>query len=138
MTARRNSFLGTGWAFPPSFSHGGTVGMVSGEDDIHESLLILLATRLGERVMHPLYGSGLDTMVFEQLGETARTGIVQLVTRAIARCEPRVKVELVAVRPLPDQEAVLHIEVSYRVLATNSVRNLVWPFSAGTAVDPLI
>ena len=50
------SFLGRGWAFPPEFletSGRGEVKMVEAVDDINQSLEILLATSLGERVLQP-------------------------------------------------------------------------------------
>ena len=56
-----NSFLGTGWKFPPEFNNQtGTVEMVSDYTDIKESLDILLSTSLGERVMQPDYGCNLN------------------------------------------------------------------------------
>ncbi|MFP5393895.1 MAG: GPW/gp25 family protein [Gammaproteobacteria bacterium] len=129
------SFLGTGWAFPPQFGHDGVhpaTHMVSDERDIHESLVILLSTRQGERVLHPLYGSNLHTMVFEHLSETVETQIRALVVAAIARCEPRVTTELVTVHQDAIDPAILRIEIAYRVRATNSVHNLVYPFHTVT------
>ena len=43
---RYESFLGTGWSFPPRFVGSGAV-MVSAEADIHESLVILFGTAAG-------------------------------------------------------------------------------------------
>ena len=130
MTAARKpgSFLGTGWAFPPRFGRDGRTGMVDAEDDIRESLAILLSTRPGERVMHPLYGCALHALVFEHVSETVVTEIRHTVAEAIARGEPRVVVERVAVLPGPDEDGVLPIEIVYRVRATNTVDNLVYPF----------
>lgn len=122
------SFLGTGWAFPPQFARDGRTLMVHDERDIRESLGILLSTRPGERIMHPLYGCNLHALVFEHVSESVVTEIRQTVMGAIARCEPRVEVELVAVLPGPDAEGVLPIEIVYRVRATNTVENLVYPF----------
>ena len=60
-----NSFLGTGWAFPPTFDPvSGTVELVSGEKDINESLNILLSTSIGERVMQPKYGCNMQDYLF--------------------------------------------------------------------------
>jgi len=43
------AFLGTGWSFPPTFTRrGADVALVSGVEDIHQSLQILLSPRLGE------------------------------------------------------------------------------------------
>ena len=52
------SFLGRGWAFPPTFVAGGSeVEMAEGVEDIHQSLTILLSTERGERVMPYAYES---------------------------------------------------------------------------------
>ena len=130
-----NSFLGTGWAFPPRFGRTGQVAMVSDEHDIHESLFILLSTRPGERVMHPLYGCGLRSIVFENVRESMKTEARAMITRAIERCEPRVSIELVSVYMDPARDGVLVIEVMYRVRATNSVHNLVYPFYLANGMD---
>lgn len=122
------NFLGTGWAFPLQFARDGRTLMVSDEQDIRESLLILLSTRPGERIMHPLYGCNLHALVFEHVSESVVTEIRHTIMQAIARCEPRVEVELVAVLPGPDAHGVLPIELAYRVRATNTVHNLVYPF----------
>jgi len=127
------SFLGTGWAFPPQFGRDGGAVMVSSERDIRESLGILLATRPGERIMHPLYGCNLHALVFEHVSESVVTEIRHAILQAIARCEPRVEVERVAVLPGPDADGVLPIEIVYRIRATNTVDNLVYPFHVEAA-----
>ena len=51
-TDKDRSFLGKGWAFPPVFHTGvSPTAMVSDEEDIRQSLHIILSTRLGERVI---------------------------------------------------------------------------------------
>ncbi len=91
------SFLGTGWGFPPEFNKQGSVRKVAAEEDIHESLFILLSTNPGERVMQPTYGCGLKSQIFEEINETAVTVMVDLVRRAILFFEPRVIVESIRV-----------------------------------------
>ena len=64
------SFLGTGWGFPPAFSlGGGEVYMATEEQDIFESLEILLGTSLGERVMAEDFGCNLNDYLFEELDQ---------------------------------------------------------------------
>ena len=64
--ANEQSFLGTGWSFPPEFQkENNTVKMLTDEDDIKSSLEILLSTRLGERIMVPGYGCNLDELLFK-------------------------------------------------------------------------
>jgi phage baseplate assembly protein W len=125
------SFLGTGWAFPPRFGRAGTVGMVSDEQDIRESLQVIMSTTPGERVMHPTFGCGLRAVVFEQVDESLKTRIKDIVLRAVTQCEHRVLVELVAVHVDADDAALLHIELGYRIRATNTAANLVFPFYLG-------
>ena len=132
MVRKGPSFLGTGWAFPPRFGRDGRTVMVSDERDIRESLQILLATRPGERIMHPLYGCNLHALVFEHVSESVVTEIRQTVLQAIARCEPRIEVEQVQVLPGPDAHGVLPIEIVYRIRATDTRANLVYPFRVET------
>lgn len=125
------SFLGTGWGFPPEFNELGLVRKVTAEQDIHESLLILLSTNPGERVMQPTYGCGLKSQVFEEINETAVTVMVDLVRRAILFFEPRVIVENIRVNS--DNQAdilngLISIEITYIVRATNNRYNIVYPF----------
>ena len=54
------SFLGTGWSFPPAFDRKiAQPVMVSDEEDISQSLDIILSTSLGERVLRPNFGCDL-------------------------------------------------------------------------------
>jgi len=125
------SFLGTGWGFPPEFNRRGSARKVVAEEDIHESLFILLSTNPGERVMQPTYGCGLKSQVFEEINETAVTVMVDLVRRAILFFEPRVIVESIRVDS-GSQEDILNglikIDVTYIVRATNNRHNIVYPF----------
>jgi hypothetical protein len=48
-------FLGIGWSFPPEFNQTeGKLAMTTDVEDINNSLIILLSTRPGERVMFPI------------------------------------------------------------------------------------
>ena len=105
-TSKAADFLGTGWAFPPRFGAGATV-MVSAEADIHESLIVLLSTRPGERVMHPTFGCGLQALVFEEFSIGFATQARELVASAIARFETRVTVQLIAVYADAEQQGLL-------------------------------
>ena len=70
------TFLGTGWGFPPSFEGVACAArMVSAEQDVRESLHILLSTNPGERVMQPAYGCGLKRRVFDSIDESLLTEI---------------------------------------------------------------
>ncbi len=77
------SFLGTGWKFPVQFNKtNGTVEMLSDEDDIQNSLQVLLSTRIGERIMQPSYGCNMDVLLFEAINESLITYVKDLVFKA--------------------------------------------------------
>ena len=131
------SFLGTGWSFPPEFDKAKkTVVMTSEEVDIKKSLEILLATRLGERIMQPTYGCNLEELMFKPLNITLKTFVIDLIKTAILYHEPRIDVEKIDIDPTNELQGELLILVDYRIRATNSRANLVYPFykAEGTEV----
>ena len=123
-----DSFLGTGWAFPPQFNKSsGNVQMLSDEDDIHNSLQVLLSTRVGERIMQPAYGCNMDVLLFEPIDEALTTYIKDLVFTAIYYFEPRVNPENVSL-VTSDLEGIVLVSVEYTTRSTNSRHNLVFPY----------
>jgi len=124
---RYESFLGTGWAFPPRFSASGAV-MVSDEDDIHESLIVLFGTIAGERLFAPGYGLDMQAQLFEPMSTTMRTLLLDRIRKAILIHEARIKVVMLTVDSPDPATGQLTIRLDYAVRATNSRYNLVYPF----------
>lgn len=123
------AFLGKGWSFPPTFdANSGKLEISEAEQDINESLQILLTTRIGERIMQPRYGCNLDDYVFENINRTFITFIYDLVESAILYFEPRIDLENVLIRQDNVVEGMLEIEVVYRIRSTNTRANVVFPF----------
>lgn len=121
------SFLGTGWSFPPTFTTKGLV-TVAAEQDIYESLWILLSTTPGERVMQPTYGCGLKAHVFDNLDESSFAVMRDLVEKAILFFEPRITVENIDINNDEYLEGKVNLNIVYRVRSTNNRYNLVYPF----------
>ena len=129
-------FLGTGWSFPPEFRiDQKDTKMISDEEDIESSLSILLSTRLGERVMVPEYGCNLDELLFEGLTRTLITYVVELIKTAILYHEPRIDVIKIDISETDPLEGKLIIEIDYKIRATNSRRNMVFPFYKEEGTD---
>ncbi len=122
------AFLGRGWSFPPQFKRRGGVHMVSAEEDIGQSLRILLLTTPGERVMQPAYGCGLKAHVFDTLNESSFAVMRNLVEKAILFFEPRVTVEKIDIDDQESLEGKVQLNIVYRVRSTNNRYNLVYPF----------
>ncbi len=132
----KKSFLGIGWGFPPEFSEDlNQVVMISEEEDIKSSLEILLTTRLGERVLLPNYGCNLQDLLFEKLDRTLITYAKELIETAILYHEPRIDVIKIDVSETDPLEGQLIIKIAYRIRATNSRTNVVFPFYKGEGTD---
>lgn len=124
-----NSFLGTGWTFPPTFDNeSGIVRTSTDAQDIEESLKILLTTRPGERIMQPEYGCNLEDLLFSPLDLTLKTVVSEQIKTAILYYEPRIDVEKVSYSESNDAEGILLIQIDYLIRSTNSRKNLVFPF----------
>ena len=136
-----NSFLGTGWAFPPEFDlKAATVEMVSDYKDIEQSLNILLSTSLGERVMQPDYGCNLTDYVFESLNSTLIGIIKHHVENAILYYEPRIVAENVDVTTADSFDLIegkFTITVEYSIPQTNSRFNYVYDYYLNEASRPV-
>ncbi len=125
------AFLGIGWSFPPEFhKHANSIGvkMVAEEEDIGESLKILLSTVPGERIMQPTYGCGLHAMVFETINESTITELKDIIERAVLFFEPRITLESVDIDTEGSLEGRLKIQLNYTVRKTNTRSNIVYPF----------
>ncbi len=133
--AEEQNFLGRGWSFPVRFNSGSaTVSMSEDEQDIRESLEILLGTMKGERVLRPDYGTNLQTNIFESLKSSTAARVTEDIRRAILFHEPRVIPENISFRQQAEEGLIL-IVLEYTVIATNSRTNLVYPFYLTEATD---
>lgn len=123
------SYLGRGWSFPPVFEkQNKQVEMVISEDDIEQSLQVLLSTRPGERVMQPGYGCNLDVMLFEPVTTTLITFIKDLIKKSILFYEARIDVDKIEITTENIKEGFVLIEIEYTIRSTNSRFNFVYPF----------
>ncbi|HUR83679.1 MAG TPA: GPW/gp25 family protein [Thermoanaerobaculia bacterium] len=126
---QRKDFLGRGWAMPVELDpRTGLVASVAYEEDIRQSILIILETAPGERVMRPNFGCGIHELVFTAVDSEAIQRIRSLVDEALRRCEARIDVLNVNVDEAATSEGKLLVELEYRVRKTNQVGNLVFPF----------
>lgn len=136
-----NSFIGTGWAFPPTFDpESGTVELVSGEADINESLNILLSTSIGERVMQPKYGCNMQDYLFESLSGSLIGFIKDRVENAILIFEPRIileKIEVTDPGSFDLIEGKFIISIEYTIPGTNSRFNYVYDYYKNEALKAI-
>jgi len=130
--------LGSGWSFAVEPNAAGSLIYATDEEKIQQAVLVILGTTRGERVMRPDFGSRLRELVFAPLNSSTKGLVASAITDALVKCEPRVDVlEVQAAEQVADP-GTLVVNIEYRVRATNSVFNLVYPFylregSNGTA-----
>jgi len=126
---RKRSFLGTGWSFPPVFDNvNNRVRLVSEAEDIEESIRIILGTIPGERIMQPEFGCDLKKLVFEKIDTMLTAELNHLVYHALLEFEPRVNFISANIVSRKEADGVLHIEVSFSIVSTNTRHNIVFPF----------
>ena len=126
--AADTQFLGTGWAFPPSFDwRSKEAVLVSQVQDIEQSLRILLSTVPGERVMQPAYGCGIKRMVFENVNESTVTEIKDVVAKAVLFFEVRITLHEIDIDLTDIASGVLRLKLDYTVRTTNTRTNMVYP-----------
>jgi phage baseplate assembly protein W len=122
-------FRGIGWKFPIEFSRKhDTVVMLTGEEDIRNSLDVLFATNVGERVMHPNYGSALSNFLFMPVNKSTMTYIQAIISDEILFNEPRINVTDIMIEPSVSESGRLDITIEYIIVATNNRYNYVYPF----------
>ena len=125
----RKEFLGRGWAMPVGLDpRTGRVASVAYEEDIRQSIMIILETAPGERVMRPNFGCGIHELVFAAMDSTTLQRVRSVVEEALRRCEARIDVLAVNVDDAATIEGKLLVEIEYRVRKTNQLGNLVFPF----------
>jgi phage baseplate assembly protein W len=123
-----SELLGSGIAFPLGVDQRGGLALARDELDVEQAIWLVLSTAPGERPMRPEFGCGVHDHVFDRIdGETV--GQVEREIRvALDRWEPRVSVESIEFDFADADRGQLTVGLTYRLRATNDVRNLVYPF----------
>jgi phage baseplate assembly protein W len=98
----------------------GRVTWSAGEQNVRESIEVVLRTELTERLRLPDFGGGLGRFLFEPNTTTTRRQIKDRIVKALAVWEPRVTVESVDVdEDAKDPETAI-ATVVYRLVATQA------------------
>lgn len=124
-TPDSKAFLGRGMSFP--VASAGAIVLAEYEEDIRQSIRIILGTDPGERVMRPDFGAGLRALLFEPINTHTIALTRYRVEQALIVWEPRIDSITVRVEAVP-KRGLLNIEIRYRIRTTNTFYNLVYPF----------
>jgi phage baseplate assembly protein W len=123
-----SDMLGAGLGFPLGTDQRGALALARGEDDVEQAIGIVLGTAPGERPMRPEFGCEVHDIVFDTIDASAIGRMESAIRGALDRWEPRIEVTGLDFGLDQAAHGRLDITIAYRVRATNTQRNLVYPF----------
>ena len=112
--------FGRGLSFPPRVGADGRLAVSADEDNVRESIRLVLLTEPDERLMREEFGCGLRRFLFEPNTATTRALIRDRVAQAIGRWEPRVSLDGVTVEADPDNARLVAVTILFRLVATQA------------------
>ena len=116
--------FGRGIAFPPRIGPEGRLAWSEGEQNVRESIQIILLSELNERLRSPEFGAGLNSFLFEPNTIATHTRLQDRIEKALARFEPRIRVQSVDVQPDPQDAQSAIATLSYRLVATGAAERV--------------
>lgn len=119
-----SSPFGKSLAFPPRVGPGGRMMWSEGEDNIRESIAIILRTMRRERVQLPAFGADLGRYLFEPNDAGTHARIARDIEVALAQWEPRVALEDVSVASDAADAANAVATVVYRLVASGAAESI--------------
>jgi hypothetical protein len=123
-----NEIVGSGWSFPPRIDPQGGLALTNDRSELVQAIFIILSTSPGQRVMRPTFGCRLHELVFAPNNSHTAAQARRYVEEALGMWEPRINVMQVVVKPDPQENSRLLIEIQYEVKANHDRRSLVYPF----------
>ena len=120
--------IGSGLAFPLQVDRRGGIALARDEQDIDQAIQLILGTAPGERPMRPEFGCGVHDFVFDTIDAGTVGRMEEAIRSALSRWEPRIEVRSVEFDVSRAVNGILTIDIGYTVRATNTDRNLVYPF----------
>ena len=120
--------IGSGLAFPLQVDRRGGIALAHDEHDIDQAIQLILGTAPGERPMRPEFGCGVHDFVFDSIDANTVGRMEEAIREALDRWEPRIQVQTVEFDLSAADNGLLTIDIGYTVRATNTDRNLVYPF----------
>ena len=120
------NFLGRGWKYPVEVDRAGGIAMSELDESIRQSMLIILGTAPGERVMRPNFGCSIHDLVYAPNNLNTASLAAHFCIEALGKWEPRIELQNVNVQEGNQPSQVL-VSIDYRIRTTNELFNLVYP-----------
>src|SRR5438445_2807368 len=121
-------FLGKGWRFPVGVNLTGGISSSQLEDNVRESIFVVLGTAPGERLNRPDFGCRIHDLMFAPNNVITAARAEFYVEEALYKYEPRLKEVIVKAAPNADEPNRLDIRVEYVIQGKSTPKNLVFLF----------
>ena len=131
----RDDFIGRGWRFPIRVNRRGGLDWSEGPDRVRDAIWLIVNTAVGERIMRPTFGAGVQDYVFRPNTPATRVTLATAIRQALVRWEPRIELDAVRVDPVSSEPSQVMVSIEYRLRATNELFNLVYPFYLSEGVS---
>jgi phage baseplate assembly protein W len=122
---------------PVSINLNGGVSSSQLEENVRQSLFVILGTAPGERINRPKFGCQIHDLMFAPNNPMTAARAEVYCEEAIYKFEPRIDRIACRARPNPDEPNRLDIRIEYTIRSTNEKRNLVYPFYLKTEEDEI-
>lgn len=128
-------FLGKGWRFPVAINLTGGVSSSAYEENVRESIFVILGTAPGERLKRPDFGCRIHDLMFAPNNYVTAALAEHYCEESLLKFEPRIKLVEVKAGPNRDEPNRLDIRIAYAIAEDNELRNLVYPFYLASPDD---
>jgi uncharacterized protein len=126
--SNERDFLGKGLRFPVSVNLNGGVSSSALEENVRQSIFIILGTAPGERLNRPDFGCRIHDLMFAPNNDITAALAEVYCEEALYKFEPRLEQLIVRAAANGDQPNRLDIRIEYIIAGKNDKRNLVFPF----------
>ena len=126
--ANDRDFLGKGLRFPVSVNLNGGVSSSQLEENVRQSIFIVLGTAPGERLSRPDFGCQIHDLMFAPNNDMTAAKAEVFCEEAIYKFEPRISKVACKAAVNVDEQNRLDIRIEYMIAGKNDKRNLVFPF----------
>jgi len=117
---------GAGFGF--QIAANGKIAMVSDRESIRQSILLLISTIPGERVMRPKYGCNLQQLAFMPNDATTHGLAIHYVRTALEQWEPRIDIIRIDADSNIDNINIMEITLDYRARHLQQTEQLIFAY----------
>jgi phage baseplate assembly protein W len=125
---KQNAFFGVGLQQPFKINPStGKTGLVSGVDNIEQSIRAILSTKPGERLYHKDFGVDLSALIFEPQSSATLKSVEEKIISGLMQFQTMIIVDSVGFE-LNATEGLINVDVSFTIRTTNTRGNYVYPY----------